>query len=74
MITSDPRGQPLYEARYAWRKSSFCANGECVEVARRNGLILMRDSKEPGRCVLRYKGAAWRSFVRAIKAGDFGLA
>ena len=31
----------------AWRKSSFCASGECLEVAAHSGMIVLRDSKDP---------------------------
>jgi hypothetical protein len=54
-----------------WRKSSFCASGECVEVAAQNGMILLRDSQEPRGSMLRYTTEEWRSFVRGIKAGEF---
>ncbi len=53
-----------------WRRASFCASGECVEVAKQDGMILLRDSKEPG-SVQHYTAQEWRSFVLGIKAGDF---
>ena len=66
---------PTYEARQtvqpAWRRASFCASGECVEVAQRNGMIILRDSKEPRGSVLHYTPEEWQSFVRGIKAGEF---
>lgn len=65
---------PSYGAKQsepAWRKSSFCASGECVEVAEYNGMIMVRDSKEPGGSVLRYTTEEWQSFVKGIKAGEF---
>jgi hypothetical protein len=55
----------------AWRKASFCASGECVEVAQRNGMIVLRDSKEPLGSMLHYTTDEWQSFVRGIKAGEF---
>ncbi len=55
----------------AWRKSSFCASGECVEVAEHDGMIVLRDSKEPRGGMLRYTTEEWQSFVRGIKAGEF---
>jgi len=54
-----------------WRKASFCGSGECVEVAELNGMVVMRDSKDPHGPTLRYTTEEWRSFVRAIKAGKF---
>lgn len=55
----------------AWRKSSFCASGECVEVAAHSGMIVLRDSKEPSGGMLRYTTEEWQSFVKGIKAGEF---
>jgi hypothetical protein len=55
----------------AWRRASYCANGECIEVGLRDGEILLRDSKDPRRGVQRYTNAEWRAFVSGIKAGEF---
>jgi Domain of unknown function (DUF397) len=55
-----------------WRKASFCASNECVEVARQDDLILVRDSEDASGSVLRYTTEEWLSFVREIKAGEFG--
>lgn len=52
----------------AFRRSSFCAAGECIEVAQRNGVITLRDSTQPQGSVLNYAPQDWRSFVRRIKA------
>jgi Domain of unknown function (DUF397) len=54
-----------------WRKTSYCASGECVEVATHNGLVVLRDSKRPGGSVLVYTPDEWLTFVRGIKAGEF---
>jgi Domain of unknown function (DUF397) len=54
-----------------WQRASFCQNGECVEVAEQNGMIILRDSKRPNGGVLRYTIDEWRSFVGGIKAGEF---
>jgi hypothetical protein len=66
---------PSYGARQteqpAWHKSSFCASGECVEVAAHNGMIVLRDAKEPSGGMLRYTTEEWQSFVKGIKAGEF---
>jgi hypothetical protein len=66
---------PSYEAGQteppAWRKSSFCASGECVEVAAQGGRIVLRDSKEPRGGMLRYTAEEWQSFICGIKAGEF---
>ena len=54
-----------------WRKASFCASGECVEVTQQNGMILLRDSKKPRSRPQHYTAEEWQSFVRGIKAGEF---
>jgi hypothetical protein len=55
----------------AWRTASFCTSGECIQVAQRDGLIILRDSTRPDGITLRYADEEWRSFVRDIKAGGF---
>jgi hypothetical protein len=66
---------PTYEAGLtmapAWRKASFCAGGECIEVAGRDGVIMLRDSTQPGGTVLQCAASEWRSLVANIKAGSF---
>jgi hypothetical protein len=57
--------------RPVWRKASFCASGECVEVAQRDGLIILRDSTQPHGSMLRYAADQWRSFICNVKAGAF---
>jgi hypothetical protein len=53
-----------------WRKSSFCASGECVEVAQQKGKIVLRDSDEP-RGSVHYTAEEWQAFLRGVKAGEF---
>ncbi|MEM8925741.1 MAG: DUF397 domain-containing protein [Actinomycetota bacterium] len=55
-----------------WTRSRFCAsNGQCVEVARTDNEILVRDSKEQAGPVLHFSPAEMRAFVSGVKAGDF---
>jgi len=54
-----------------FRKSSFCASRECLEVGQRDGLIILRDSTRPRGTLLHYDGGIWRSFIRDVKAGEF---
>lgn len=56
---------------FSWRRASFCASNECVEVAPHDGMILMRDSKGPRGYMLRYTAQEWQSFLRGVKAGEF---
>ena len=54
-----------------WRRSSFCASGECVEIAARDGMVLVRDSKAPLAGTLSFNADEFRTFVRAVVAGEF---
>ena len=54
---------------YPWRKAKRSANdGACVEVALINGQMAVRDSKDPGGCLLRYPLPSWRDFTLSLKA------
>ena len=55
----------------AWRRSRFCAQGECVEIAVREDRVLMRDSKTPYCQPLSYTKDEFSAFVRGVIAGDF---
>jgi hypothetical protein len=55
----------------AWRKASFCGSTECVEVAKREGFIMVRDSAHPGGGTAQWTVEEWRTFVRDIRAGHF---
>ena len=54
-----------------WRKSSYSDSGQgtCVEVARADRLVAVRDSKNPDGPVLAFSSAAWRALMTQIKAG-----
>ena len=53
----------------AWRRASFCASTECVEVAQRDDVIILRDSTKPHGSVIRCNASDWRTFVNDIKNG-----
>lgn len=53
-----------------WRRTSFCASGECVEVGQQDQMILVRDSKDPGQAPLQYTRDEFRAFADGIKAGE----
>jgi hypothetical protein len=56
-----------------WRKSSrSIGNGACVEVGQGTGAVV-RDTVQAGcrdRTELAFPAAAWRAFLRQVKAGD----
>jgi len=55
-----------------WRKSSKCANGTCVEVAKVDSdTYLIRDSKQPENPALSFTGEEWAAFVEGVQAGEF---
>ncbi|MFG3228508.1 DUF397 domain-containing protein [Kitasatospora sp. NPDC048194] len=62
----------LADAR--WVKSPYSGNGgNCVEVAPDfPSVVPVRDSKDPEGPVLLFPAEAWRSFVAATAAGEFG--
>ncbi|MFD4905808.1 DUF397 domain-containing protein [Kitasatospora purpeofusca] len=67
-MTADPQ----------WFTSSYSSNGgDCIEVARNLvasvDLVPLRDSTESDGPALGFSAEAWRSFLSAVKAGEFGL-
>lgn len=53
-----------------WRKSSFSEAGNCVEVADRGDLVLVRDTKLSARsAVLKFSPPQWREFIGALNEG-----
>jgi len=55
-----------------FRRSSFCGNGHCVEVAPLpNGTVALRDSKDLTVPQHVYTPAEWIAFVQGVKAGEF---
>jgi len=55
-----------------WRRAQrSVANGACVELAPVNGMVAMRDSKDPDGPVLMYTATEWGAFLHGAKAGEF---
>ncbi|MFG2341519.1 DUF397 domain-containing protein [Streptomyces yangpuensis] len=56
-------------AQPAWRKSSFCGDGDaCVYVAVTPGaLVKVADRVDPAHLVLATTQAAWTDFLHAVK-------
>jgi Domain of unknown function (DUF397) len=56
--------------RSAFRRATFCAANECVEVGQRDQAIIVRDSSQKsGEVVLYFAAADWVSFARSVKRG-----
>jgi hypothetical protein len=52
-----------------WRVSSRSNGTECVEVARSEAKILVRDTKNRDMPTLSFSSRAWENFLRIIQAG-----
>ncbi|MGH3305575.1 MAG: DUF397 domain-containing protein [Streptosporangiaceae bacterium] len=64
----------LYEARLKradWRKSSYCAAGECAEIIRKGGKIIFRSSLAPRTVVTLHTSEGFRALRMGIQAGEF---
>jgi uncharacterized protein DUF397 len=56
--------------RLLWRKSSMCGNTTCVEVARGDDEVFVRDSKNP-EVVLAFSPQEWEAFLDGAAKGEF---
>lgn len=55
-----------------WRKAEASDNqGECVEIAARDGRVGVRDSKHPAGGMLVFHAAAFAAFTAGVRAGNF---
>lgn len=61
-------------SRAVWRKSSRSGTNGCVEVARIDDQIAVRDSKDPEGPALLFTTREWQAFLAGILAGEFGQA
>jgi hypothetical protein len=60
--------QPNRPAGLIWRKSSHSSDGgNCVEMAKLDSSVLVRDSGDRSGAVLEFKRAQWLGLVRRIK-------
>jgi hypothetical protein len=56
----------------SWRKSSRCGeSGACVEVARLEKSVAVRDSKHHAGPTLYFDRHRWMEFVEGIRVGEF---
>lgn len=56
-----------------WKRSSFCANGACVEVQmlEAGAGVLVRDSKQDQGPVLSFDAEEWRAFTAGVRQAEF---
>ncbi|MEV6425087.1 DUF397 domain-containing protein [Streptomyces sp. NPDC051662] len=58
-------------AEISWQKSSFSGEGpQCIEIAERDGAILMRESDDPN-VVTATSPTKFAAFIAGVKAGEF---
>jgi hypothetical protein len=50
-----------------WTRSSACTGGACVETRTDGASVHVRDGKNPDGPVLTFDPAAWRAFIDAVK-------
>lgn len=57
-----------------YTKSSFSGSGSCVEVRMlADGMIGVRDSKDPGKPPHVFTQPEWRAFILGVQAHEFDL-
>lgn len=55
-------------AEPAWKTSTYCPNGNCIEVADSPTTVLVRDTKDHDAGTLTVRPAAWSAFLAVAKA------
>jgi len=54
--------------------SSACPSGNpkcCVEVAHKNNLVAVRDTKDISKTMLTFTREEWQTFITGVKKGEF---
>ena len=54
-----------------WRTAAKSSGGNCVQVTRRDGMIMIADSKHPGGPTLSYTLGEFDAFLDGAKKGEF---
>ncbi len=66
--------QPNRDAALMWRRSSASGgDGACVEVAKSDSSVLVRDSRNRSEPVIAFTESQWRRFIGRIKSDELGL-
>lgn len=63
MLSTDP-------SILRWRKSSFSASGNCLEVAIQDESVHIRDSKYGNETTISISYSAWRKFLRTVQCNS----
>jgi Domain of unknown function (DUF397) len=56
-----------------WRKSTYSALNGCVAIAFVDGLVAVRDSKDPQGQALVFTPVEWQAFIDGVRDGQFDL-
>jgi|tagenome__1003787_1003787.scaffolds.fasta_scaffold19168366_1 hypothetical protein len=54
-----------------WRKSTFSTQGECLEVAFVEDIVMVRNSRYRTQPHLAFQAGAWRAFLAGVRDGGF---
>lgn len=57
----------------AWKRSTRCDSGTCVEVASLKDGVVVRDSKDPEGPVLRFTHDEWHAFILGAQQQEFNF-
>ncbi|MEV6966785.1 DUF397 domain-containing protein [Hamadaea sp. NPDC051192] len=57
----------------AWKRSTRCDSGTCVEVASLKDGVVVRDSKDPDGPVLRFTNDEWHAFILGAQQQEFNF-
>lgn len=53
-----------------FRKSTFCSGGDCLEIARKNGKVYVRNNQRPDD-IVEYSEQGWGDLIVGVKRGEF---
>jgi hypothetical protein len=53
-----------------WKRSRYCEANACVEVARTDDSVFIRNSTNPDGPVLTFTHAEWTAFLRGLRDED----
>jgi hypothetical protein len=73
-VVSPPPADSRIGVTRTWRRSTFCGDRTCVEVAAVDDSSLMRDSKKPENLALPFTQTEWGLFLAGVHAGEFDSA
>ena len=59
------------QSRTAWKTSSRCGSGGCIEVGHGPAEVRIRDTTDPTGPQLRFAPEAFRDFLAAVKEAGF---